>query len=81
MDYRSISLCNVIYKIIAKSLANRIKPHLPDIIDLLNRLLLRVEGLVIILLLLRKSPILLLLNPGINLLSCLKLILRKLLIV
>jgi hypothetical protein len=32
-DFRPIGLCNVIYKIIVKSLANRIQPHLPNYIS------------------------------------------------
>jgi hypothetical protein len=32
-DFRSISLCNVIYKLIAKSLADRVQPHLSNYIS------------------------------------------------
>ncbi|KAK3225486.1 hypothetical protein Dsin_005348 [Dipteronia sinensis] len=32
-DFRPISCCNTLYKIIAKIIANRIKPNLPDIIS------------------------------------------------
>jgi hypothetical protein len=32
-DYRLIGLCNVIYKIISKSVANRVKDHAPDYIN------------------------------------------------
>jgi hypothetical protein len=32
-DFRPIGLCNVIYKIIVKSLAHRVQPHLPNYIS------------------------------------------------
>jgi hypothetical protein len=32
-DFRTIGLCNVIYKIVAKSLADKVQPHLPTYIS------------------------------------------------
>jgi hypothetical protein len=56
-DFRPISLCNVVYKIIAKSLANRLKERLPDYIHPSQQAFIEgrtVEGLATILLLLKK---------------------------
>ena len=49
-DFQPISLCNVIYKVIAKVLVNRLRPYLDDLIGPLQVASFLVEGPLIILL-------------------------------